>query len=716
MVSNLIRKELQLHRNSIYLALALTLLWMLLYIIASTGDVRFSSGITLREITLGTFYLLLLPLFMLVPIAVGASMASEERTLGVLDWSLALPASRSRQWLVKIGVGLLLSILLGAALPSLLELTLRVRLAPLFGPMMEDPRFNWRGFFLIRSIWPGVYALLLTALAAFASTFARDSFRALLWGALLLGVTLYAQSLTDPQWMLFPAPLGYPLFYARPWVHYLHVGALVLALALLAKANFKFERPRPLQVARQVFVWSLLVMLFGWIANYGEFWMASAGAWAGPMKPTKDFAPDSNKKFQPVPLLAQVGFSLGDLYRIPNSEKIVLNVGDLDEARRNGGDDSGDENREHLIEINVPSGAQRQCPYAHGRITQIDPNGNGYYVKHAYDDFNRMGWSVEACIPTRVPIAYSPNLFPGLALSPLFGIAPLPGQKLKFGWFRGLEGWSYWASVAALVKGRPNLYLESIERLGDNFFYVGFKIGTAYEGNGEGFLVRGIDETQIELLEKVHGAWKTSLSRFSVSSDGRWYAVASEGIANYEIKRVDHSTSHTLPSNGAHLRLTPDDLDYSHPTFMDRGLPIDPNRLNCPPHMFRTSPDGRYVGFLRIFPSDAFGMHRSQKTVEVNVLDLQTGAEQLLNRVELGAFDDSYFMEMRLAWNQEGLLASIVGNHLHLYRLRDRRFETVSPALGIRVPQTKDLAFFSSNVVLIWDEAFLWKLAVPPGL
>ncbi len=55
---------------------------------------------------------------------IGAACIAEERQLGTLDWQLTCPATVRRQWWVKVGVTLFLSVLLGLALPFLMIGTL----------------------------------------------------------------------------------------------------------------------------------------------------------------------------------------------------------------------------------------------------------------------------------------------------------------------------------------------------------------------------------------------------------------------------------------------------------------------------------------------------------------------------------------------------------------------------------------------------------------
>src|SRR5204863_7425018 len=56
-----------------------------------------------------------------IPLLAGAVAISEERRLGLLEWQFSLPTSRLRQFSTKLSAAYLLSLLLGALLPWLLN-------------------------------------------------------------------------------------------------------------------------------------------------------------------------------------------------------------------------------------------------------------------------------------------------------------------------------------------------------------------------------------------------------------------------------------------------------------------------------------------------------------------------------------------------------------------------------------------------------------------
>src|SRR5437870_2932729 len=109
MIRRLIQKELQLHRSNFFLALGAVLLWGILYFSASWARMPLTPQTTLGAMIQAFYYFLLLPiLWILLPLTIGASTVAGERTIGVLDWALAFPVSRSKQWAIKAGIAVML--------------------------------------------------------------------------------------------------------------------------------------------------------------------------------------------------------------------------------------------------------------------------------------------------------------------------------------------------------------------------------------------------------------------------------------------------------------------------------------------------------------------------------------------------------------------------------------------------------------------------------
>ena len=127
---NLVRKELALHQVSFLLALGFCSLWLLLL-----GYLNVSA--LLRPASefywmvpsfqfdghpIGYFLAPAAVYLVLIPVLVGASAVAEEKTLGTLVMNMTMPSLRSRQWIVKCGVALGTSFVLGVLLPLAMAL------------------------------------------------------------------------------------------------------------------------------------------------------------------------------------------------------------------------------------------------------------------------------------------------------------------------------------------------------------------------------------------------------------------------------------------------------------------------------------------------------------------------------------------------------------------------------------------------------------------
>jgi hypothetical protein len=112
--SALVWKEIELHQVNILLAALLLLLHLSSFITRKIHP-HFSNP-NLQFVLEGIWLL-----WLLMPILIGCAAIAEERRLGVIESQLTLPVSRRVQLFIKFSIGLILSLLLGAAMPLLLE-------------------------------------------------------------------------------------------------------------------------------------------------------------------------------------------------------------------------------------------------------------------------------------------------------------------------------------------------------------------------------------------------------------------------------------------------------------------------------------------------------------------------------------------------------------------------------------------------------------------
>jgi hypothetical protein len=150
-------------------------------------------------------FLLYLPV---LPLVVGAAAVAEEKSWGVADWQLTLPASAFKQWGAKMLVTLSVSLILGLVLPVVLALAGNA----LFGvehdqglPALHELRFQLNSVLSGFVYRPGVISpmsvalvflcclvlvhVLLTSMAVYAASISTNTARALVLsvGLLLAG-------------------------------------------------------------------------------------------------------------------------------------------------------------------------------------------------------------------------------------------------------------------------------------------------------------------------------------------------------------------------------------------------------------------------------------------------------------------------------------------------------------------------------------------------
>ncbi|HXF09200.1 MAG TPA: hypothetical protein VN625_00345, partial [Desulfuromonadaceae bacterium] len=111
----LIWKEIQLHEASLFIAGALCALQLMLIPLR----------LLVYEPTLRMAFDNYWSLWLLMPLIIGSTAVADERRGGTLEAQLCLPVPRSTQFSIKFLVGLALSLVLGAAAPSIIEHTRR---------------------------------------------------------------------------------------------------------------------------------------------------------------------------------------------------------------------------------------------------------------------------------------------------------------------------------------------------------------------------------------------------------------------------------------------------------------------------------------------------------------------------------------------------------------------------------------------------------------
>jgi ABC-type transport system involved in multi-copper enzyme maturation permease subunit len=238
----LLVKELQLHQAQLVVAGALVLLHLAVIALRKFGG-EFTKQFTV-EFILTAFW----TLWLVMPLLVGCAAVAEERKLGTLEGQLCLPLKRRRQFVIKLGVVLLLSLVLGVAMPLLLEGSRILRdlhfdtergMPFLFGYVGRSLTFSLLLETLVSQWLPliilCVIATSIGALSFYTSTLMRNPLQAL--GPAVLAIIVTVMVLVgsyQPETFL-----NYPLW--RGWLIYL-VGVPVLTLTLAGLAYWNFKR------------------------------------------------------------------------------------------------------------------------------------------------------------------------------------------------------------------------------------------------------------------------------------------------------------------------------------------------------------------------------------------------------------------------------------------------------------------------------------------
>jgi ABC-type transport system involved in multi-copper enzyme maturation permease subunit len=240
----LLVKELQLHQSQFLIAGLLLVVHLGVLALHKFGGSRLVEKHEWLELVL--VFLAFWGLWLVMPLLVGCAAVAEERKLGTLEGQLCLPARRRSQFTTKLGVVLLLSVLLGAVVPLLLEgsrITPKLNTSAQFDQLRRFLDHSWQILLwdVITVCWHKFTLILLVAGAAtmgtiayYASSLSRNTLQAL--APAVLGVVLV--------WLLLAGALrpeiyvGHPLW--RGWLIYLiGLPTLVLTLLWLMYANFK---------------------------------------------------------------------------------------------------------------------------------------------------------------------------------------------------------------------------------------------------------------------------------------------------------------------------------------------------------------------------------------------------------------------------------------------------------------------------------------------
>jgi ABC-type transport system involved in multi-copper enzyme maturation permease subunit len=287
----LLAKEIQLHQSQLLIAGLLAVLH--LGVLAARKLGAGPEPTPFLDMVADHFWVL----WLVMPVLVGCAAVAEERKLGTLEAQLCLPVKRRTQLVLKLAVALLVSLLLGAVAPVLLE---GRKLLPetdwksypqeLANELLQEPGGDVFQPVLIaeealRSVLSPILPFLpmlagaagLLVVALYASTLARSMLQALALAA--LGIVASGLSFG------FLVQMEY-LVRHPPWrgglVFLLGVPVVLLLLARLTCWNFQHALVGWPVWRRNGLVWlgSLAVVGLTTTALYHRVW-----EWTGPLEP-----------------------------------------------------------------------------------------------------------------------------------------------------------------------------------------------------------------------------------------------------------------------------------------------------------------------------------------------------------------------------------------------------------------------------------------------
>jgi len=244
-------KEIRLHEVSLFIAVVLLAVHLAAVVLHPMVSNR-NTKMVLE---------LVWSLWLVMPLLIGSSAVAEERKLGVLDSQLCLPTSRHLQFSIKFFVALIVSVVLGAVMPSVIQGTRNFE--------VDLPHY-----------WIYLAAVVIFFISFYASTLARSALHAIGWaivlpfviwfGFIAFCLLAFRVEILSPEnvyysgyenicraWLMlvlcllvFPLVLARLMFWNFKWLHQgwkvlrFNVTAILITLALLfALTNAIYFRP-----------------------------------------------------------------------------------------------------------------------------------------------------------------------------------------------------------------------------------------------------------------------------------------------------------------------------------------------------------------------------------------------------------------------------------------------------------------------------------------
>jgi hypothetical protein len=250
-------KEIQLHQSQLMIAGVLLLLHLAVIAVRTLGN-------GLREFPTLSFVMEhFWWLWLLMPFLVGCAAVAEERKLGTLEAQSCLPAKRWIQFAAKLMSALLLSVILGAVMPVILEGNKILPAIHFSFPWATAEGEGWlfiatmTALAFIEQINPLLPCVVLAGISTFiclmsfyASTLARDTLQSFAPAALVIIATLFLLGNANDIEELTKFPL-----WRGPLIYLTGVPAMAGTLLWLAFGNYGHARVALILVCRNGLAW-----------------------------------------------------------------------------------------------------------------------------------------------------------------------------------------------------------------------------------------------------------------------------------------------------------------------------------------------------------------------------------------------------------------------------------------------------------------------------
>ncbi len=701
-IAPILRKELHLQSTNIGMGCTLVAFEFLLMIMAFDssrvmGAIRLQMGDLVQYLQFGV----ITPMFLvLLPILMGAVMMGRERQWGVLDWNLSLPISQHRLWWIKALVALGLTLGFGIAYTALDGLLMRILESHGGGSIFRDDG-KFFGALKINDLYPATLMPLVLGLGAVAGTMFRSGYVLLIGITPLAALLFLPERIVDPMWMLVPKVLFYPKYYLRHEIHYARFALAALALLLWAGVYFRFELPRWREVLAVYAVWIVAINALAFAALKWEF---HESEWVRPFE---------SKTPGVEALIGSTDKYIGSIYRIPDSEKLMVNLATRDQLDRTAKglsfyQSGGEIAPMTLVEVNVPTGDVFQHENLWGQVAWIDPKGVYFSVGD--------------------PWSFNAHAFLGRSWA-------WPAYPRWIGKFMGLFLETAPPKRAQYVPPEALLSRSAISRQTYDYFrsvpYVWKDAG--YNGATKEYdisLITGSqDHMTARLIERDVMTYTGDVRDYCVSRDVKWYSRWPERYREISIYNTDHTTTYTLTAEDGEVRVAPQRWG-----IVPSSTDVDEAFLLGPLHrVLSVSPDGNWLAFTKATQAKQIDVHGNGSKVytytrvECGVLDLRDGTEKILSTtgddIRDLAWDTSHLMT---AWSDKGELACLMGRQLTLAQMNStpdgspmiRNFELPDPPTprhlfhGFIQSPFRRIAFWDDDTLLLWGEERLWRFDI----